>query len=74
MKKAEAKSLVKILCHVWRKDAGLDGTKTSDLRFSDFLIWLEKNRPDCLSFRSTMSAANDVELWFDQEFGQIWRY
>ena len=73
VKKSEAKSLVKSLCHDWRKDTDLDNHKTEDLRSSDFLSWLKTHHPDCLKFRSTMSPVIDIELWFDQEFNQIWR-
>jgi hypothetical protein len=53
--------------------AGSRETPTSDLRFTNFLSWVRHNFSSYLSFRTVTSVEYDVEMWFDQEFGQTWR-
>jgi len=73
MKKDEAESAIRHLCHVWRTESGRSSTPEGDLYFSDFLTWVEQKYPQCLTFRSRVPALDVVETWFDQEFKQSWR-
>ncbi len=72
MKKAEAETAIRWLCHEWRKVKGYSGIPTDDLSFIDFMSWLEDHYPRYLTFRSRVSNDYLVELWFDQEFKRMW--
>jgi hypothetical protein len=74
MKKGEAETALRALCHDWRAARGLSGTPVGELSGADFLSWIRKNYPQYLRFRSTMSVEDMVEMWFADEFGQRWRY
>jgi hypothetical protein len=69
----ECEQAIRQLCHKWRNDCSLAETPNSDLRFSEFLHWVRQNYSSYLSFRTTTSVEYDVEMWFDQEFGQTWQ-
>lgn len=73
MKKDECERGIRALCHQWRTDAGLDDTPTESLSFTQFMNWLQNNHPSYVRFRTTTSVRFDVEMWFDQEFGLLWR-
>lgn len=70
MRKSEAEPVIRKLCHAWRREEALLETQAASLSFSDFWNWLQANYSNYLSFRSSISVRYDVELWFDQEFGQ----
>jgi hypothetical protein len=61
------------LCREWRKERGLESTPAEQLHFSQFYVWLQSNYPQCTRFRSRMGAREDIELWFDREFGLTWQ-
>ncbi len=75
MKKAEAETAIRRLCHEWREARGLplpDGE--AYYSFPDFKTWLgEKHYSHCLNFRSSTSASGDAGRWFDEEMKQGWR-
>jgi hypothetical protein len=73
MSKAESEAAIRVLCHEWRRMKDLSEVPTDQLHFSEFLGWLMAAHPQLLKFRSAVSPEHDVELWFDSEFGQIWR-
>lgn len=73
MKKAECEKAVRSLCHDWRDTCGFMTTPMDKLNSYSFLSWLRENHPHWLKFRTTTSVEDDVELWFDQEFKQMWR-
>ena len=73
MTKDKCEGVIRQLCHVWREDRGLSGTPPEDLSFEDFYSWLKDNHRPYLGFRTSTSVRYDVELWFDQEFGQMGR-
>ncbi len=74
MTKGEAERGIRYLCQVWRKDAGLEGADAKSLGVYTFLAWVRSNHPSYLSFRTTTSVTDDVERWFESEFGQTaWR-
>lgn len=73
MKKSEAEAQIRSLCHDWRDEAGLAAVPPEKLQFSSFYAWLKQRSPNCLQFRSPMSPEYFIELWFDQEFNQIWQ-
>lgn len=73
MTKEESKDAIRRLCHTWRADYGYANTPEGELSFSVFFAWLQQHHPGYLRFRTTTSVPGDVEMWFDQEFKQIWR-
>lgn len=74
MTRAEAEQAITHLVHKWRHDSGQTEVPASNLHYSDFRAWLNvAGYGHYLQFRSTMGADHDVELWFDQELGQMWR-
>lgn len=73
MRKPECEKAIRHLCHEWRKAEGYQGTPADQLSFGSFHSWLRNNYPQHLKFRSVMPVADEVERWFDQEFGQTWR-
>lgn len=70
MRKSDAEPVIRRLCHTWRQDEGHRLTPAGALSFGDFWGWLQAYYPTYVNFRSRASARYDVELWFDQEFGQ----
>jgi len=72
MKKGDAESAIRALCHTWKAEC-FPATTTNDLHFSDFAKWIRDRQPDLFEFRSTMGAIANAERWFDDEFGQAWR-
>lgn len=51
----------------------LEPSSKNDLEFSDFLAWVRLRHSASLNFRAVPSPAYYVEIWFDQEFGQLWK-
>lgn len=70
MQKSQCESAIRHLCHDWRRHAGLTETPAGQLSVVAFMSWVQSHYPDYLKFRSSISVRYDVELWFDQEFGQ----
>jgi hypothetical protein len=70
--KAECECAIRHLCHQWKRTYH-DSLPNQNLRFSDFLAWLEQSHPELLRFRSVMPPVDIAEMWFDQEFRQTWR-
>ena len=74
MKKSEAESAIRHLCHVWGDEVGIARAPESEPSFIAFANWLnDKGYGHYLSFRSARSPRADAELWFDEEFRQMWR-
>lgn len=71
MKKAEAETGIRYLCNKWRKDCGFSGTPENELSFETFYSWVADHHRPYLQFRATMGVRYMVELWFDEEFGQM---
>lgn len=73
MKKADAESAIRHLCHQWRRECGFSETPADQLSFYTFQTWVQQNHPSYLNFRTTISVSYDAEMWFDDEFKQSWR-
>jgi hypothetical protein len=74
MNKAEAEQRIRSLCTKWRDAVGLSGAQLEHPSFREFKSWLIANGySQYLDFQSTMGPDHDAELWFDEEFKQIWR-
>ncbi|SMF82956.1 hypothetical protein SAMN06265365_14826 [Tistlia consotensis] len=73
MKKAEAESHIRSLCHDWRRETGQDHVPAGELSPAQFITWLRQRYPQVLRFRTSLSIDYDVEFWFDQEFKLSWR-
>lgn len=74
MTKGEAETAIRHLCHEWEKDKGVQFGPADHPSFSEFTTWLSrKGYSHYLDFRSRMGALYDAEVWFDQEFNQMWR-
>jgi hypothetical protein len=73
MRKSEAREKFPSLIEAWIKDARIESEHLSDARFSSFYNWLKENYPAYTSFRSTMGSREDLELWFDEATGQLWK-
>jgi hypothetical protein len=75
MKKSEAEPMIRALTNVWREATELqppDGAY--HYSFSDFKTWLgSEGYSRYLDFRSSTSADDDAERWFDQEIKQARR-
>lgn len=70
IKKNEAETAIRSLINDWASEAPI-GDHPS---FSAFVTWLKAGgHGHYLNFRSVMGPAEDAELWFDQELGQMWR-
>ena len=68
MTKDECERAIRALCHKWRDARALSDAQLKHPSFQDFLAWLNENGfSRCLSFRSTIGAGRQAELWFDQE-------
>jgi hypothetical protein len=53
------------ILHEWRKQKP-DRRRSSDAERQMFIIWLQKNRPDLLEFRSR-DKRQDVNEWLMQD-------
>ena len=73
MKKPEAETGVRYLCHQWADLRGVTPDPSVQPNFGDFMTWMRQNYPEYLVFRSTMPVSEVVEMWFDDEFKQTWR-
>lgn len=76
MKKAECERAIRHLCHKWREARGLSSVLAPGEHpdVSDFISWVRQGEySGYLNFRTTTSVEYDVEMWFDQEFKQMWR-
>lgn len=73
MKKEEAEQGIRYLCGEWAKLRGIKIDPAVQPNFRDFLSWVKQSHAPYLDFRSTTSATDLVEMWFDQEFKQTWR-
>lgn len=76
MKKAEAETAIRSLCHTWQEESGLPlPPSMHDYSFSDFTTWLSKKGYDhYLKFRSEDGPQEAAERWFIQEMKISWRY
>ncbi|CAA2108962.1 hypothetical protein MBUL_04455 (plasmid) [Methylobacterium bullatum] len=72
MKKDDAERAIRGLCHVWRREAGLDDAAPLDLHFSSFWEWMKGHHIQYTTFKARGGAAFIAELWFDQEFKLTW--
>ncbi|MEN3209835.1 hypothetical protein PUR23_07230 [Methylorubrum populi] len=72
MKKAEAEREIRQLCHTWRKETGRQDVDEGDLIFSEFWSWMKDYHYQCTEFKATAGAEEMAEIWFDQEFKQMW--
>ena len=73
MKKREAETALRHLCHVWREKTGRASVSENQLHFSDYLSWVQEHYGLYLSFRSVMPVNDVVETWFYLVFHQTWR-
>ncbi len=74
MLKADREKAIRYLCGEWMRDAVLTSTELEHPSFSTFRTWLSTNGySSYLGVHSMTGADNDAELWFDQEFRQVWR-
>lgn len=74
MKKDEAEQAIRHLCHVWGEEMAIPRAPDSQPSFYAFKAWLNENGHNrYLTFRSVRGADADAELWFDEEFRQMWR-
>ena len=73
MKKSECEPAIRQLCGQWAELRGISKRPEHQPSVSDFYSWVEQNYPRYLMFRTTTNVRFDVEMWFDQEFGQTWR-
>lgn len=71
MKKDEAETALRSLCHDWAREAGVQQQVGKLHSFAAFRSWLEhRGHGHYLDFRSVRGARADAETWFDQEMGQ----
>jgi hypothetical protein len=68
MEKAEAKREICALMHTWRNQECPDVPRER-LSSTQFRIWLEKNSPGHMRFKSPITGVTyDIDMWFDNEF------
>ena len=70
MRKQESEKAIRALCHQWREARGYSNAAADRPSFTDFRACVRQNDPRCLQFSTSTSVEYDVELWFDEEFGQ----
>lgn len=71
--KSECEKAIRLLCHDWRREAGLRDVPAIELSFSAFKRWAEtKGYGHYFDFRSVMGPHEDAERWFDDEFKLNW--
>lgn len=73
MTKQESEKAIRYLCTEWAKLRRIQVPCVEQPSFSDFYSWVRQNYGQYLSFRSTLSVSDQVEVWFDDEFKQNWR-
>ncbi len=74
MRKDESESAIRALCHQWKKERNLGPAELEHPSFSDFKAWAQASGyGQYFQFPSVMGADYDAEMWFDQEFSQMWR-
>jgi hypothetical protein len=72
MTKAEAEQAIRHCCNLWAKTQS--PAQLEHPNFSTFKSWLRDNGyGHYLKFRCRIGAEEQAELWFDQEFKQMWR-
>lgn len=72
MKKSEVEPAIRSLCWQWAETLSPDEREHPS--FTQFKSWLHANGYSLyLDFRSTTGSDYDAEMWFDQEFKQVWR-
>ncbi len=69
MKKSDAEKIVRTSCHDWFQEAGRPDFPS----FYDYARWAEQRWSGLFSFKSTIGARENAEIWFDQELKQTWR-
>lgn len=74
MKKADAEREIRALIWYWRGLEPQQRLSVQELHSSDFIDWLRINSPGHLDFRSTLSVPDTIDLWFNNELKQSWRY
>lgn len=75
MKKDEAERAIRYLCGKWRKEEGISQSPDGSQSYLEFKSWARlKGYDHYFEFRSVRGADADAELWFDEEFRQVWRY
>jgi len=71
-KKGDSEKFIRYLCHEWAK--GLSPDELKHPSYLSFKEWASlKGYSHYWKFRSSVSADYDAEMWFDQEFKQMWR-
>jgi hypothetical protein len=73
VKKAECERAIRALCGKWKKERGGQVDIDGHPSFSEFYSWVQSNYSIYLDFRCDLGVYEQVELWFDQEFKQMWR-
>ena len=70
--KTECEPAIRALCWQWAKD--LSEAKLVHPNYAVFKHWAAQNGyARYFKFRSRAGADYDAEMWFDQEFNQMWR-
>jgi hypothetical protein len=74
LKKAECKEALRELFDLWAAERGIRKEPQEQPSWLDFKSWL-RGTPYSryLNFRSTTSADDVAERWFDEVFKQTWR-
>ena len=73
-KKAECEAAIRHLCSQYSSEMNIPMQADSQPSFWGFVAWVkEKGYGSYFEFRSTMGSMYDAEMWFDQEFKQMWR-
>jgi len=73
-RKSECETAIRSLCHEWARLQGIPSRPDFQPSFGQFTSWLrERGYGHYLRCRSVAGPEYDAEIWFDQEFHQIWR-
>jgi hypothetical protein len=73
MKKTDAQEAFPALLEAWINETNQNRSKLDEALFSSFYGWLSSNHPLYTRFRSRMTARDDLEVWFDEATGQLWK-
>lgn len=73
MTKLESEKTIRYLCGKWGQLNGVRKPLSGQLGFYDFYSWVQAEHSGVLAFRSRLPTVDQVEIWFDSEFGSTWR-
>jgi hypothetical protein len=74
----DAEKGIRYLCGVWANESGIskpvdNPPTTFHPSFRDFYRWVQVKHASYLNFKARIGVEYVVEMWFDQEFKQMWR-